>query len=366
MITIRIVYCPMIISVNLSNFKITVLSLLILLAAGLNGAYAQTSGQPVANPTSTDSAKKFYLEVDPCVNSKAVGQTWLDQTHNFVGQKLCEPAVWFDSFFGEEHVLEDVRPGVFIKWKNAAQWTEGHGVDYTGDLHLRLRLPEIEKELRKVRLIIISEFDTGQSTTQSDQLDHFGADLTPEKRKPTIGLRLDFYKWFRSLVSMDAGIRIHMPIDPFVRIRYQYTKPLGQSYLIRFTEDALWRYFEPSTETTKLDLERKIGTFSLLRLSNYATYTEGTAGLSWHTGISLIRELTHQSAISYDTAIWGVSSPEWTIQNYRVGSRYRRNFYRPWLFFELGPEITWPQNESGCGRNPVYALQAAFEIQFGK
>jgi len=28
--------------------------------------------------------------------------------------------------------------------------------------------------------------------------------------------------------------------------------------------------------------------------------------------------------------------------NYRLGVRFRKNFHREWLFYEIAPEITWP------------------------
>jgi hypothetical protein len=176
---------------------------------------------------------------------------------------------------------------------------------------------------------------------------------------------VDFFTWLRSLVSIDTGIKIHVPLDPFARMRYQYTKPFGDNYVIRFTETGLWRYTERFTETSHLDLERELNTFTFLRWSNYATHTDGTAGITWNTGISLITELTPKSAISLDTSMWGMNHPDWTIQNYRVGSRYRRNIYRPWLFFEMEPEVTWPK-EDGIPRHSVYAVMATVEIQFGR
>jgi len=115
----------------------------------------------------------------------------------------------------------------------------------------------------------------------------------------------------------------------------------------------------------QLDLERKITTFTLVRWGNNLSFIEGTPGVTWNTGISLFTQLTPKSAISYDTSIWGVNRPDWVIQNYRIGSVYRRNFFRPWLFFELAPEVTWPKEESGH-RNSTYAFMATLEIQFGK
>ena len=189
-----------------------------------------------------------------------------------------------------------------------------------------------------------------------------GTDPATGISKPFFGIRIDFFNRLRSLVSIDTCMLIQSPPDPFIRIKYQYTQPFGDVYLTRFTETALEKVVEHFTETSQIDLERKITTFTLLRWSNYATYTADKDMVTWNTGISLIKQLTNKSAISYDTSMWGVNHPKWTVQNHRIGSRYRRNFYRPWLFFELMPEVTWPKDKN----DPVYALMSTLEIQFGK
>jgi hypothetical protein len=148
-------------------------------------------------------------------------------------------------------------------------------------------------------------------------------------------------------------------------MRYQYVNPFGEVYLIRFSEIAMWQAIEHFSNTLQLDLERKFTTFTFVRWGNNVTYIQGTPGVTWNSGISLFTQLTPKSAISYDTSMWGVNHPDWVIQNYRVGSLYRRNFYRPWLFFELAPEVTWPKDERGH-RNSTYAFMTTLEIQFGR
>jgi hypothetical protein len=402
---IKAEHCRVIVPGRLSYFTITVFAVLTLVGAGFQGASAQTSAQPVINPATTDSKlvstitntpqnpsstadeqpvtkptstgsnlvstatntspQKPEPKIDPCATAEVEGTTWLDQTHVFVDKKLCEPAVWFDSFFGQDRTLEDVRPTAFVKWRNSARWTEGQGLTYFPDFTFRYRLPRLDRFLKKARLVIESRSTADKFTTQPGQAVDPGLDPATGTRSPTIGVRADFLTWLRSLASFDMGIKAHWPLDAFARLRYQYTKPLGEVYLIRFNETALYRYIEHFTETSQLDLERKITTFTILRWSNYATYTEGTAGVTWNTGISLITQLTPKSAISYDTSMWGVNHPDWVVQNYRIGSIYRRNFYRSWLFFELAPEVTWPKDASGK-RNHVYAAMATLEIQFGK
>jgi len=373
----------------------------ILLFAGFHGASAEPLEQPGINSTTTDSSLESTEttsppdpsspavqqeretdqapqpveqtvtteqpgpQADPCETVKADEDTWLDHLHALVQKNTCEPAVWFDSFFGKDHILLDLRPGVFMTLRNTARWTEGDTIAYIQDFHLALDLPQWERLLRKARLYIDSRSDADIYTAQPGQPVQPGVDRETGVRQPVIGVRVDPYTRPRTRVSIDSGIRINMHPDAFIRMRYQYLKNFGEVYLIRFSEIAMWQAVEHFSNTSQVDLEQKLTTFTLVRWGNHVTYIEDTPGVTWNTGISLFTQLTPKSAISYDTSMWGVNDPEWIIQNYRVGSQYRRNFYRPWLFFELEPEVTWPKDESGH-RKSTYAFMATLEIQFGK
>lgn len=346
---------------------VAVFTLIFIFLSGIpNTCALEIETGPVSQPEATsERADELDPQEDPCATAEVAGQTWLDQMHGFVAKNLCEPAVWFDGFFGEDRVLEYVRPGTFVKWRNAVRWTEGGDVEYLPDISAWWRLPRLENLMKKTRLFIVSGSDTEKFTTQPGQPFDPGFDPETGVRKPTLGVRMDLLTWLRSLATVDTGVKINLPIDPFVRVRYQYSKPFGEAYLIRFTETLLFRYTEPFAETSELDIERKITTFSLLRWSNGATHIGETAGITWNTGISLIRQLSPKAVVSYDANMWGVNHPEWTVQNYRAGFRYRRNIYRPWLFFEVSPEATWPEDVEGH-RMPVYAAMGTLEVRFGK
>lgn len=311
------------------------------------------------------NAERLGPQADPCFTATVEGDTWLDQVHRFVQDNTCEPAVWFDTFFVRDHVLLDVRPATLIVLRNSARWTEGRGVESIYNYRFQYRLPQIENLLKRAKVFIVSESSDDKFTTLPGQPVSPGVDPDTGDSTPIVGLRADLYTRLRSLISIDTGIKINMHPNAHVRMRLQYEKPFGKVYLIRLSEIAMWQAVEHFTNTAQLDFERIITTFTLIRWGNNATYTEGVPGITWNTGISFFTQLTTRSAISYDANIWGVNHPDWVIQNYRIGSRYRRNFYRPWLFFELAPEVTWPKDASGR-RNSVYAFMATLEVQFGK
>ncbi len=374
---------------------------LVLLFTGFHGASAETPGQLGTHPTTTDSdlastesttlqpppapaapqklttdqapqpptptisEERFGPQVNPCFTAIVKGDNWLDQVHDFVQDNTCEPAVWFDTFFVKDHVLLDVRPATLILLRNSVRWTEGHGVDFINNYRFRYRLPQIESLLKRAKFYIVSESPVDKFTTQPGQPVDPGVDRNTGVRTPLVGVRADLYTQLRALVSIDSGIKVSLHPDAYIRTRFQYEKPFDEAYLIRFSEIAMWQTIEHFTNTVQLDLERKFTKFTFVRWGNNMTYLDGTNGITWNTGISLFTELTPKSAISYDTNMWGVNYPGWAIQNYRIGSLYRRNFYRPWLFFELSPEVTLPKKDNGR-RNPTFAFMATLEIQFGK
>ncbi|MBI4714933.1 MAG: hypothetical protein HY760_03175 [Nitrospirae bacterium] len=159
---------------HFSGCTMTIISLFVLLAAGLQNAHAQALKPPDPPPIPAESAAgigetdppRSPSSINPCASADVAGKTWLDQTHDFVAENLCGPAVWFDGFFGEDRVLEDVRPGTFVKLRNAARWTEGAPAEYVGDFSIWWRLPHLEKLLKKARIFIVSGSEADKFTTQ--------------------------------------------------------------------------------------------------------------------------------------------------------------------------------------------------------
>ncbi|MBI5193606.1 MAG: hypothetical protein HZA08_09230 [Nitrospirae bacterium] len=328
----------------------------------------KNSSHSLYPPSQGETPERFGPPVDPCVIVNSSGETWLDQLHVLVQQNTCKPALWFDNFFGREHDLEDLRPGTIIIIRNSARLTKGLKVAYIGDFNIGLELPQMEKLLKKARLFIQTGYDGNNIIAQPGQPIEPGVNRETGDRQTIIGFRIDPYTRLRSLVSIDSGIKINMHPDAFIRMRYQYRKDFGELYLIRFLENAMWQAIEHFSNTSQIDIERKLTMKTLIRWGNSVTFIEDTPGITWNTGVSIFTQITPRSAISYDTSMWGVNYPEWVVQNYRVGSHYRRNIYRPWLFFEFSPEVTWPQNEKDENnhRKPTYALIGTIEVQFGK
>jgi len=298
---------------------------------------------------------------DPCIGEEGYKDSWLDHTHAYLTRKLCEPAVWFDDFFGDDRVEQEGRPGSFVRWRNAATWTEGQGLEYRTRFSANVRLPKIE---RRLRLIVSGETRDDPTEVLPDDPVDPGFELNPEISRFNAGLRYDLFDQPRYKLSLGGGVRVRFPVDPYARVRFRYTHPMGNVSLLRLTQTGLWRKEDGFSETTQLDLERAFFESTLLRWANSGTYGEITDGLNWASQMSLLHQYSAKTAISLDVGAWGVTEPGFEVSTYRVGTRFRQNVYRTWLFYELEPSVSWTKDVISNDRSTTYAFTFSLEFQF--
>ena len=85
--------------------------------------------------------------------------------------------------------------------------------------------------------------------------------------------------------------------------------------------------------------------------------------MEWGTELSMIRQLSPLSAITLTGGAYGNTSASAMVGNYKIFTRYRRNFLRSWLFYELEPEVSWPRNDAGQYL-AKFAFTARIEVVF--
>jgi hypothetical protein len=226
-------------------------------------------------------------------------------------------------------------------------------------IRANLVLPRIN---RRFRLIIFGgNRDEDLEPRPDDAID--SSLLTEEDRERTkLGLRYMIYKTMRDRFHFGGGLSVAWPMEAYVRMRYTRLMHLGPNNLVRLSETGFWNTLHGTGETSRIDLERALPIDITGRLSIFATYLEDTSGLQWGAETSFFRQLTPQSAAALDFGTYGVTRPD-LISTYRVASRYRRNFLRPWLFFEIEPELLFPLTEGGK-RQAIWVMTLALEYQF--
>lgn len=282
---------------------------------------------------------------DVCEELRGESEAWYDVTHTYLSVQFCEPAVWFDSFFSSDRVDEEVRAGSRIRWRNDYVNTEGQGFNYITTLSARFKLPKAKESLHLI-------FEGEQEETVGD--------IIPSNRKEA---RADLGLLYELTKSKRANLSLRIKLSPSATIRYRYAYPVTETFLTRFTEE-LFRRDSAYGHSTRIDFEKKLSKDFVVRLSNAGMRAENIDGTNWDSSLVLFQHLTDVSALSYESSAVGVTEPDTYVTNSRLGVRYRRNFFRKWLFYELVPAVNWPRLLVTDERKQVWEFMFRLEINF--
>ena len=338
-------------------------ALLLFLAAGSSPAADFPAG---STPAATDNVAGPETPAADTADNVAGSETpasdngWVDRTHSRLERDLFDTVVWFDRFFGDERVKVAERPASFLRWMTDFRWDQEEHYTFRSGIRASLRLPRLKD---RWHLLISSENRSDPNAIIPEDPGNPALNIGSRGRISSTELVYDISRTPRSILDVGAGVRVKIPPDAFVRTRFQYARPLALDTLGRFTATAYWDALDGLGETNQLDLERWLAPPTLLRWSNSITITEISRWWTWGSELSLLHKLSPKSAITFAVGASGSTHPSWVATDYQVLSRYRRNVWRKWLFFEGEPDIHWPKKEDGS-RRPVWGATLRVEILF--
>lgn len=285
---------------------------------------------------------------------------YLDEYHNYLLCRIRDPTIWFDSFFGDRSVEEDDLPASFVRIRTVVRYTEGEGLTFPIRVRANLDLPKVN---RRLRLIIFGGNREEDRLRRADDTIDPSLMGTEQEESPNLGLRYLIYKTLRDRFDFGGGLGLGSPINYNGHMRYERLLHVGPEKIIRLTETGFWDSQNHFGETSRLDLEQILTSQTTGRFSLYGTYSQDRSNLQWGTEINLFRQLSKHSALALDLGAYGDGNRSGQVATYRIGSRYRRNFLRPWLFFEIEPEVYFQLNETDH-HDTVGVLTTVLEIQF--
>ena len=316
---------------------------------------------PQEEPPAPTSPEPTPLE--KLVEEKAPGTVMaVDKSHVRLERGILDRVVWFDNFFGNVKDEDARYPDYLIRWVNSLRAEEGGNFKYRTSARASFVLPKINTRLR---LVVSAETEPEPfSASLPEDPGNPGFDRTLAKTSlANTELRYSVIQKPSIDMFLGTGVRIKLPLEAFVRSRFQYSHRLGNVALVRFAETVFWKTTEGFGETSEVELSHQFGPKTLLRWGNAGTLTEESPGMEWATELSLLRELSQRSAITVGGGLSGHTRPTALVDTYRIFTRYRWNFLRTWLFFELEPEVSWPRDLSG--EYPLtYAFTFRIEVAF--
>jgi hypothetical protein len=283
----------------------------------------------------------------------------IDEVHDTLEEDILHLTIRLDDFFG--NLKAESKPtGYRLSWSNSIRDEIGGGLKFGSALRANVVLSKISDRLR----LSLSGENKPEPLAASIPEDpgNPGFNRTAQTTKiVNAELRYELFRTQSTDIFLGAGFRLVIPLEAFVRNRYQYAYHINDISLVRVEETFFMNSASGVGETTEVSLERSLGQHTLLRWANTGTVSQEFKGLEWGTDLSLTHELSSRNAITIAGGIFGNTGLDDEISNYRILARYRQNFFRSWLFYELVPEISWPRGGDGAF-STKYAITFLVEV----
>jgi hypothetical protein len=267
--------------------------------------------------------------------------TIVDETHEGISKAFLASANWLDSFFDDETArAEDNRSRLRLRFDAFVE--EGEEPSYKVRVSLRLTLPRTNK---KLQLIAAGNESDVEEDVDSDTVSSAQA-RDEDEDDFAIGLRYFFVQTKKNNVSLTPGIRIRSSsVAGFIGPRWRVLVPLN-SWDFRSVQRVRWFTDDGWEWLSRFDFERRVLKKLLFRSRSQVEWFEDEDGFFPEQRFSLFHPLDTRRALKYEWINQFVTDPKFELDDLILRIRYRQRIWRDWLFFEIGPDASFPEDRN--------------------
>ena len=301
----------------------------------------------LAQPSDTDSD----IEIE---ENKPQGDFWkyeeiiteqhtdaVTQSLGFVLNKSHQFANWVDHFFDDDRT-RGIKNTTRIKlgyWAFKDKDSDYDDSDFK--FNIRIKLPGLQK---RAQFILTNEPNDELSSSSSGGVfpDQVRDDETVAGFRffDLAGLEKKIPGNFST--AMGVGYSDNSPtfrIEP----RYIYTHDF-QIWSTTFLQKIRWHSRDGWSTETRLDFDRALSKKYFLRFNNELFWEEKQEefdGYEFRPRVVLSRRFSNKQALLYEWNNLFRSEPTFDLYTTAFALRYRRQVWRPWLFVEVSPQVTF-------------------------
>lgn len=289
-------------------------------------------------------------------------EPWIDRTQRFFHDTIWRSARRIDAFFGPVHdqwryeqTSGSVAPALL--WDESGGWHQ--------QLRFRVNLPLPRMDERFAAFIGRVNPDE-YVTERAEPSGAFPRQYGPVEDDQTlfgISYREPQHQGWR--FDGGAGVRVRMPLDPYLKAGYAYERGTPQTLLFSARETVFWQNSERLGLTSRVDLARFFGERWLVRSTVSGTVSQEAEGLRGYATLMALRPLPFRRAVALEIGLYGETDAPVPLREYALKAAYRQSIVRDWLVLELRTSIGYPKDFPGQPRAPSWGLGVGFEMYFG-
>jgi hypothetical protein len=292
-----------------------------------------------------------------------MSETYLDEPHDFVSRRVEEYARRLDDFFSEPNrAYDSTHSTVQIR---AHVTLADHGTDERKiDVRAHISLPNTEDQLKIIvqrGLEAATQTATERDVKSAAEVSQVPVPAVPPDNNYYLGLKGFVAPTLHATYSMEPGVKLDRPLDPYVRLR-AFRDFVFFPWAIRVSETPLWKRSEGSSAASEIAALRPLSEEWQLRLTSRATWRSTTTYFDLAQIVSLYYTPDKRTAYTFDLGAFAPSDRDVALIAYSITLRARRQIYRDWLYLEVTPQILY--REANRYR-PENSLMLQLETLFG-
>lgn len=313
-------------------------SLLLLWLVVISQAFAQSEESQVEREKPQESAPPT--------------QTWLDNWHSNFSDSMDYTAQRLDEFFALDNsdAHQDARAEGRVRFGWEPRTRDLAAQDFR--FRVRVKLPALKD---RVDLMLSDD----ESYDRQDSI-RAARDAVNENRDSTT-LSLRYQKEKESPIShrIGAGRRGQL----FAKSQYDSDYQFSDVFKMDYDAELYYYTRDQFGAELGLDFTYLLEEENYLRFNNRYYYRDRFEDWLWRHELQYLRPLTQESAILYTFVTKGTTEPNHQLTEVYTSARWRTQYLRSWLFFELEPFIILLRNEDF---KPSYGVALRFEFYYGQ
>lgn len=320
------------------------------------------SGDP-AEPEPDDGSEPVGSDdrLDPCLSPEDLGESWLDWLNRRTNRTVCDSAMWFDNFFGDDRALEE-HSQTGGRVSTHVTWTQRDEFDVQFGFRVRINLPNLDERW----YAFVGRGTRDEYLTDTSYRSNPGGPLgINQEQELLIGLGWTPRQNDYDRIAFRLGVTVAWPPEPYAKMIYRHSHYFSEKSQLRWRQTVFWALEDRFGTTTNLDLDRRLSDVLLFRWTNTGTISGVTEGIEWWSTPTLYHTLTSRSALAYAFWINGSTRAPVELEEYGVRIVFRRRIARDWLFLDVGPMVSWPRREVVDVREASWGALIGLEMQFG-
>lgn len=287
---------------------------------------------------------------------------WIDRTHEWVYDAAWRSARRIDGLFGPAQ--DPARYGQARgSITPALLWDEFRGWHPQLRFRVDLPLPRLDERFD----VFIGRVNRDEYVTErAEPSGAFPRQYGPIEEDQTlfgISYREPAHQGWR--FAAGGGVRVRMPLDPFLKTGYLYERGNPRRLLFSARETVFWQSSENFGLTSRADLARFVGERWLLRSTVSGTVSQETEGVRGYATLMALRPLARRRAVALQLGMNGETDTPVPLHEYGFKAAWRQSVVRDWLVLELRTSLTYPKDLPGQPREASWGMGAGFEMYFG-